>query len=302
MVTLDTTSLSDNLKGSYLNWSLKGFEKASDARISIHDLGVRRGYGAFDFLRTYQKVPFMLKSHVDKFFASTEILKLSLPKEITKERIYEVIETLISYAPDSELTLTLFASAGKSANFFTPNALAEVQIYVQPLAKTSEIETIHRPIDTITSFHERPLPRCKSLNYFPAIAAMLEKGWCDEVLYANANNALTEASRANLFVIKNKTLITPNEGVLHGATRDVVLKVNPLPIELRPIPLEEIFCADEVFITSTLKEVCPVGTINGQTIGDGKAGPTTKMLQQLFREYVEASIASEKLQKLPSQI
>jgi len=300
MGTVDISTLSDDHKGTYLNWNLKGFEKALDACVSIHDIGLRRGYGAFDFLRTYNKVPFMLKSHIDKFFASLEILKLNLPEQVTKEHIYEVIKILIDYAPEAELTLTLFATAGKSSNVFKPSSTAEIQIFSQPLAKSSEVKTIHEPIDTITSYHERILPKCKSLNYFPAIAAMLEKKWCDEVLYINTKGELTEASRANLFAVKDGALITPSENVLYGATREVVLKVSPFPIVMRPISLNEVYTVDEIFVTSTLKEICPVGSIDGKSIGDGNAGPCTQKLQELFRNCVQAECSAENFQKLSS--
>jgi branched-subunit amino acid aminotransferase/4-amino-4-deoxychorismate lyase len=106
------------------------------------------------------------------------------------------------------------------------------------------------------------------------------------VLYHH-NGLISETTRANIFLIKNHTLITPSPGVLQGITRKHVLGVsrNLLAVEERAVKLEEIWTAGEIFITGTSKHVMPVTEIEGRRIGDGVPGEWTRRISLAYEKY-----------------
>ena len=110
-----------------------------------------------------------------------------------------------------------------------------------------------------------------------------------DALFVNEREHVLEATRSNFFIFRGDTLITPRRGILMGITRNVVLELarGIFAIEERPILLEELALADEAFITSSSKEITPVVQIDDLIIRDGKPGPRTYQLEQLFIEMVE---------------
>jgi branched-chain amino acid aminotransferase len=113
-----------------------------------------------------------------------------------------------------------------------------------------------------------------------------------EALYLNAKEEILEATTSNFFAIKNGTLYTcTSEEVLVGITREVVLKLTTphFPLETRALHYSEINEIDEAFITASNKEVMPVVRIDSIQVGDGKVGPKTKQIMELFRNYTQES-------------
>lgn len=285
-----TNPLLKNLDKQHLCWDGSAFSPVNEATVSLHDLGLRRGYGAFDFLRTYDRIPFLVKEHVLKFINSLNLLNLKLPETVDENALLSIIDELIDQAPLGDMSITLMATAGLSHDFFTPSGPINLFAYTQPLKKNpiERADFIKPTMKTITFPYIRVLPECKSFQYLPAIVAMQQKGTCDEVIYTNTHDELVEASRANFFGVKNGTLITPDKGVLKGASRKVVLETCNMPIEYRPIAKAELKECDELFVTSTLKEVTPIGQIDDLLIHGGLIGPVTQELQKRFKNYVHS--------------
>jgi len=277
-------TLLKNLGKQHLCWDGSDFLPVNDARISLHDLGLRRGYGAFDFLRTYDRIPFLVKEHVSKFINSLALLHLELPSTVNEEALLNIIDTLIDQAPSGDMSITLMATAGLSHDFFTPSGPIRLFIYSQPLKQPIPSA---QPMKAITYPYVRVLPECKSFQYLPAIVAIQQKGPADEVIYTDAKGGLVEASRANLFGIKKGVLITPGEGILLGASRKVVLETCDMPVEYRPIAQNELKECDELFVTATLKEITPVGQVDDVLIHGGMTGPITQELQKRFKSYIQ---------------
>jgi branched-chain amino acid aminotransferase len=110
-----------------------------------------------------------------------------------------------------------------------------------------------------------------------------------EAIYRTHDDRLTEGTRANLFAIRGNQLITPKEEVLAGITRAVVMEIAEDEFEVVESDLFYAALAnyDELFITSSTKEILPVVQVDDQVIGDGKPGPKTQKLLDLFHTYVE---------------
>lgn len=111
-----------------------------------------------------------------------------------------------------------------------------------------------------------------------------------EALFLNAKEEILEATTSNFFAFKDGVLLTPPaEEILIGITREIVLKLAAphFKIEERSLTYSEIASFDETFITASTKEVMPVVTIDGNTIGKGVVGPQTKKIMQLFADYTQ---------------
>ena len=109
--------------------------------------------------------------------------------------------------------------------------------------------------------------------------------------------SVSECSRSNIFGVFNEKLVTPDQNILLGITRNHVIKIAKnagLNVEVRDMPLGELLRADEVFITGTIKRVLPIRQIDNHVIGDGRPGPITRKLQSKFATLEKAIIQSQK--------
>src|SRR5919109_5263685 len=130
-------------------------------------------------------------------------------------------------------------------------------------------------------------------NYANSALARIEalKAGFDEAIMLNTNGMVVEASAENIFIVKDNYLITPpiTSGALDGITRDSILTLareHKIPSEIRDISRDELYLADELFLTGTAAEVKPVGEVDNRIIGDGKIGIITKQLKILFEAAV----------------
>lgn len=270
----------------YLNGK---FVTADEASLPLRDLGIVRGYGVFDYLRTYNGKPFHLEDHIQRLARSSEQIYLQLPKPPAE--IYEIVHETLEQNSYDESGIRLVVTGGSSPNFFSPSGEASLAIMIEP-APTYPETFFTDGVKVITVKTVREYPTVKSLNYIGAIMAMKEADAAGaiEAVYLDSDNNLTEATRCNFVGVKGNTLITSPDNVLNGITRNVVLKLaaDEFAIELRPIPYTEIEELDEAFITSSTKEVMPVTTIDKLKVGNGQPGRVTKRLRALFQTYTAA--------------
>ena len=270
----------------YVNGS---FVPPTQAMLPLNDLGIVRGYGVFDLLRTYGKTPFRLRDHIHRLESSASQIGLGLPW--STEELEDVV--LQTYArndiPDASIRIVV--TGGPSTNFMTPQGKPSLMVMVHPVAPypASYYSQGSKAVSTLI---ERTMATVKSLNYIGAIMAMndAEKTGAVEAIYLDAHDRLTEGTRANLFVVRGERLITPREGVLKGITRQVVMEIatNDFEVVEHPIHYHELSLIDEVFLTSTTKEILPVVQIDEHVIGTGKPGPKTQRIIELFNAYVQS--------------
>ena len=270
----------------YVNGS---FVPPTQAMLPLNDLGIVRGYGVFDLLRTYGKTPFRLRDHIHRLESSASQIGLGLPW--STEELEDVV--LQTYArndiPDASIRIVV--TGGPSTNFMTPQGKPSLMVMVHPVAPypASYYSQGSKAVSTLI---ERTMATVKSLNYIGAIMAMndAEKTGAVEAIYLDAHDRLTEGTRANLFVVRGERLITPREGVLKGITRQVVMEIatNDFEVVEHPIHYHELSVIDEAFLTSTTKEILPVVQIDEHVIGTGKPGPKTQRIIELFNAYVQS--------------
>jgi branched-chain amino acid aminotransferase len=273
----------------YVNGAFVPIEQAA---LPLNDLGIVRGYGVFDLLRTYGKTPFRLRDHIHRLQSSASQIGLGLPWS-TQELEDVVMQTYKrNEIPDASIRIVV--TGGPSDNFMTPQGNPSLVVMVHPVAPYAA-HYFAEGCKATSTLIERALPTVKSLNYIGAIMAMndAEKTGAVEAIYLDAHDRLTEGTRANLFVFKGDLLITPREGVLKGITRQVLLEVAASEFEVveGPIHYHDLGNLDEAFLTSTTKEVLPVVQIDEHLIGTGKPGAHTKRVSELFHAYVQSVIA-----------
>lgn len=265
------------------------FVSSEDAVISLNDMIVLRGYGIFDFLRTYNKRPFHLEDHIDRLENSGKLIGLELPE--TKERIFEIVmETLKRNDQNDESNVRLVVSGGISPDSVTPQGNGKLIVMVTPkLALPDWWYTDGAKI--ITNPEERCIPGAKSTNYMAAVIALQKSKQADaiEAIYVDRNGSLLEGTTTNLFAFIGSKLVTPETGILPGITRQVMLELlkDEFDIEQRDVKRDEIENFEEVFITASNKEVVPVIQIDDTVIGDGKVGPRVKRVLELFKKYTD---------------
>ena len=272
-------------------WYVDGEYVDSDAaQLPADDLAVLRGYGIFDFTRTYGGRPFRLDAHLQRLQRSAELILLDLPLSLAEMRDV-ALETLArnGYPGRGEARLRLVVTGGDSPDDITPAGNSRLLVLVTPFA-AQPAERYRDGVKLVTNRLERALPEAKTIEYVSAIMAQrrARQAGAVEAIYVNSQGHALEGTTTNLFAVLDGRLVAPVDGILYGVTRQAVLELaeRRLPVEQRALPLEELLRADEVFITSSSKEVCPVRQVDGTRFGP--PGPHTRQLMQDFRELAKA--------------
>lgn len=267
------------------------FLKEEDALISVNDLSVIRGYGVFDFLRTYNGEPFHLTEHIRRLQNSAHLIGLNLPCSLAD------IETLItkglSLSEHKEKNIRIIVTGGLSDDGITPGETPQLLLMITATT-TFPSRYYEEGAKLITSHVDRFMPGAKTINYIPAILCQKDakSQGALEAIYVNRDGYLLEGTTSNLFVVRDGCLITPPcDRVLPGITRQVVLKLAKDRVEVvqRPIHKDEIRLLDEVFITSSVKEIIPITTVDSVTIGNGLIGPVSQKVMKLFSTTTNSS-------------
>lgn len=263
-----------------------------ELQIPLFDLGVLRGFGVFDYFITYQGGrPFHLRDHVARFFRSASLIGLNIPWG--EEDIFQwVLQALAANAPGEERAIRLVATGGTGIDFITPDEDgANVAVLVERRPEYSA-SVYERGVSVITAKHVRNRPQVKSLDYLEAVIQTRHAriAGAVEAIYVD-DSQVYEGTTSNLFIVlggATPTVITPpQERVLSGVTRRVILEELdlPFPILEREISPAELKGADEVFITSSSKEIFPVVRIDQEQVGEGIPGVVTRQLIDAFKAY-----------------
>ena len=264
------------------------FVKEKDAKIQVNNLGFLRGYGIFDYLRTYDRVLFHFDDHISRFFNSAREMNLKVP--YTREEIKKILFQLIKKNKNlREFSFRIVLTGGKTSDGKTSKD--ETFFIIVDKSHAYPKLFYKKGIKLITFNYLREFPEIKSLNYALAISnweKILKKG-AQEILYISDKNIVSECSTSNFFIVKKKILYSPKTNILEGITKKVVVnlaKKSGFKIRNKNLFLKEVLSANEAFITSTDKEILPVVKIDNFKIGNGKVGKITKELMKVFNEYV----------------
>lgn len=267
--------------------------KTKDLNISAFDLAVIRGFGIFDFLRTYNRQPFLLDDHLERLFNSAKTLGIEIPK--TKKALENIVFEGIRKNPGGELNIRLVVTGGVGPDSTTPGKPSLIVIFTPAVNYPKSY--YQKGVKVISYQEERVLPETKSLNYLTAIIALqkAKKEKAVEAIYVDQKGKIFEGTTSNFFAVINDKLITPKEKILFGITRKLVInlaKKLKIDFEEKNLYLSQIKSFSEAFITASNKEIMPVVKIDDQIIGEGKPGKITRQLMKEFRKEIKSSCKS----------
>jgi branched-chain amino acid aminotransferase len=274
------------------------FYPKSEAKVSVYDHGLLYGDGVFEGIRAYDGIVFKLHEHIDRLFESAHTIMLQIPMT-RKEMANAVLDTLKkNKLRDSYIRLVITRGAGDLGldprKCLKPTIIIITESTITLHSKdkkekgiTSMIAWVKRdPVDATT--HE-----VKSLNYLNSVLAKIESNTAglDEAICLDKTGFVCEGVAENVFIAKNGKIITPptSTGALRGITRTAVMQLAErlgYEVSERNVTPNELFTADEVFLTGTAAEITPVREVNKRTIGEGMPGPVTNKLMQEFDKMV----------------
>lgn len=267
----------------FLNGKIIPFDQAW---IRPDDLGVVRGFGVFDFLRTYNGKPATLERNLKRLRNSAQILGLVVP--FSDEEITDAIATLLQKNAYAESSIRIVLTGGVSPDLFTPQKTSTFYILVAAVQNLAK-EVYEKGTKLITCEHLRVFPEAKTLNYLLAVQKINERteAGAIEILFTYQGKVL-ECSTSNFYIFKGDSLVTAKKNILGGVTRQIVLGLaqKEFQVEERDVLISELDQANEAFLTASNKKIVPVVMIDGRQIGNGKVGENTKKLMQAFESYM----------------
>ncbi len=272
----------------YLNGQFMPIE---EAKVSVLDRGFIFGDGVYEMIPVYSRVPFRLEEHLDRLEAS--LAAVSIRNPYSRARWREIIEAVIAKQgfDDQGVYLQVTRGVAKRDHAFPKGVEPTVFLMSNPLVNPPR-ELIEHGAAAMTAVDNRWL-RCdiKSTSLIGNCLlrqASAEAGLIETILIRDGR--LTEASVSNVFIVWGGVIQTPPKSnlILPGITYDVIIELaraNGLPIEMRDIPEGEVRAAEEIWLTSSSKEVVAVVTLDGKRVGDGKPGPMYRRMYHLYQEF-----------------
>ena len=270
------------------------FVPTEEAVVSVFDHGFLYGDGVFETMRAYRGKVFLLTDHLARLERSASALALSLP--VRRERLADLMREALTRNQLQDAYLRVTVSRGPG------------EIGLDPaLCKTPTLVIIARPfqpypdsfyargVSVMIANTRRNLPEAlpshvKSLNYLNNILAKMEAkaAGAHEALLLNHRSEVTEGATSNIFIVREGRLRTPAiaGGILAGLTRGVVLGLAHdlgMATEETRLTVNDLYDADECFLTNTTQEVLPVTRVDGKMIGNGRPGEITRRLHASFR-------------------
>jgi branched-chain amino acid aminotransferase len=272
----------------------------------VLDRGFLYGDSVYDVVRTYGGRVFELGRHLDRMERTASRIGLLLPPRAQLES--ELLRTMAA-AANAESYARLMVTRGEGRFGLSPH-LAEGQnrliIMVRPLEPpAADLYERGLRIAVVRTRRNPPQaldPALKTGNYLNAILALREANaaGADDALMLDIRGQVTEASTSNVFFVKGGVVVTPPLalGMLEGVTRGLVIEVaraEGLLVREEPHGPEALVAADEVFVTSTIREIMAVtslmllesGTPEIRAVADGRPGAITRRLHAAFRRYVQ---------------
>jgi branched-chain amino acid aminotransferase len=274
-----------------------------DAVVPVFDHGFLYGEGIYETLRTYDGGPFLFARHMRRMRNSARLIDLALP--FTDEELAARIGDTVAAAKldGNEAYIRVLVTRGVGDLSYDLKATPKPSwvVIVKPLVSLRpEIYACGVKVvlvDVVRNHPQSVNPMIKSNNLMnPALAAQeaLKRGGFEAVM-RNYRGELTECTQSNLFIVKSGAALTPplESGLLPGITREFLFELgrdNGIEVHEQVLRDDDLFGADEAFLTSTTREVLPIVAVDQRAIGNGKPGAVTLKLLEIFRAACSAGV------------
>lgn len=291
--------------GAYVwrNGEVIPWEKAT---IHVMSHVVNYGSSVFEGIRCYntKRGPgiFRLPEHIERLINSARIYRMPVP--YSADEFIEVCKQLVTANEYQECYLRPLIFRGYGQFGVNPfPAPVDTYICVWPWGKYLGPEAIEQGVDVCVSSWTRIAPNTMPMmakagaNYMNSQLIKMEakvNGFVEGIAL-DSQGYISEGSGENIFLVKNGTVMTPPlySTILPGITRDTVIKICEslsIPVLERAIPREMLYIADEVFFTGTAAEITPIRSVDKVTVGAGRRGPITELIQKNFFEIVNGDV------------
>lgn len=262
-----------------------------EAKVSVLDRGFIFGDGVYELVPVYSRVPFRLDEHLARLERSLSETRIRNPYSRAQWR--QIVLQLVDAQPfeDQGVYFQVTRGVAKRDHAFPHDVEPTVFMMSNPLVNPPAEKVAHGA--AAVSAQDNRWLRCdiKSISLIGNCLLRelsAESGAAETILFREGK--LTEASASNVFVVKGGTLLAPQKGhlILPGITYDVIVELaraNALPLELREVSEAEVRAADEIWVTSSSKEVLAIVRLDGRPVGDGRPGPVFHRMYRLYQEF-----------------
>jgi branched-chain amino acid aminotransferase len=274
----------------WLNGELVDRDKAA---VSVFDHGLLYGDGVFEGIRSYGGKVFRLEKHVRRLFDSANGIRLQIP--LSRKEVAKAVEYTLKANGLKDAYIRLVVTRGEGTLGLDPNRCPNPNMFIitdKIALYPQELYEDGLDIVTAATMRNHPNavnPRLKSLNYLNNILAKIEAidAGTLEAVMLNHLGYVAECTGDNIFIVREGVIFTPPiaAGILEGITRDEIIGIArkaKILVREENITRQDLYVADECFLTGTAAEVIPVVRIDKRAIGDGHPGPTTKRLAKEF--------------------
>ncbi|MBL7157912.1 MAG: branched-chain-amino-acid transaminase [Candidatus Omnitrophica bacterium] len=271
------------------------FVNKKDAKISVFDHGLLYGDGVFEGIRSYGRLTFRLKEHINRLYRSAS--EIGLKVSLSKNRMIQAVLATLKKNKLDDAYIRLVITRGPGDLGLDPRKciaggsvfiiVDKVELYPDKYySKGLHIVTAKTRKNFIGAID----PRIKSLNYLNNILAKIDgiKKGAPEAIMVTHEGYVSECTGDNIFIMHKRCLYTPPRHMaLEGITRDIVIAIarkKKIAFREKKIIIKDIYRADECFLTGTAAEIVPVNRVDRRKIGNGKPGRMTKLFLEEFRK------------------
>jgi D-alanine transaminase len=264
------------------------------ACVSVLDRGFIFGDGVYDVIPAYQGNLFRLNEHLARLQNSLDAIRIKNP--YTNDQWQNMLAELVTKNGGGDLSVYLQVTRGSAQRDHALPANVEPTVFAManPL-QPPKPQDLQNGIKAITTVDDRWLNcHIKAISLLPNVLLRqkaIDAGATEAILLRNGE--ATEGAASNLFIVENNVLITPPNGpcLLPGITRDVILELAQkahISCKEAPISEQQLREADEIWITSSTKEIMPVTSLDNEPVGNGKPGPLWHQVVELFQQFKES--------------
>jgi len=285
----------------FLNGRLLPLEQAT---VSVLDRGFIFGDGVYEVVPVYSRVPFRLDEHLARLERSLAETRIRNPysRAEWRKQIYQLIDA--QSFEDQGIYFQVTRGVAKRDHALPKGVEPTVFMMSNPLTNPPAAQ-VEKGAVAVSATDNRWL-RCdiKSISLIGnCLLRQLsaEDGAAETILFRDGK--LTEASASNVFIVKGGVIQSPPKSnlILPGITYDVVVELaggNSMPLEYREVSEAQVRAADEVWVTSSSKEVLAIVELDGKRIGDGRPGPVFRRMYQLYQEFKQKVMRAGKREAL----
>jgi D-alanine transaminase len=267
------------------------FMPIEEARVPVLDRGFIFGDGVYELVPVYSRAPFRLDEHLARLDRSLAAVRIRNPYSRAEWR--DIILQLVAKQPydDQGVYFQVTRGVAKRDHAFPKDAAPTVFVMSNPLVNPPA-ELVERGAAAVTAVDNRWL-RCdiKSISLIGNVLLRqhsADVGAVETILFRDRK--LTEASASNVFMVKRGAILSPPKSnlILPGITYDVVAEIAQgagIALEFRDLSEAEVRAADEIFISSSSKEVLAIVQLDGRAVGEGRPGPVFKRVHKLYQDF-----------------